>query len=182
MKINQAEYTSSAVAAAQMPQDDFSEVAFIGRSNVGKSSLLNMLLGRKNLVKTSKKPGKTITINFFKVNSEFYMVDLPGYGFAKRSKTEKAKWRIFIEDYLSTRKELRQIFVLIDARRGVMDIDRAMIEFLEYHRLPYSLIYTKADKLGKNAQRALKKSRTFVTAATTKMGREELWAHILEYL
>ena len=136
MKINQAEYICSAVTAAQMPQDDFSEVAFIGRSNVGKSSLLNMLLGRKNLVKTSKKPGKTITINFFKVNSEFHMVDLPGYGFAKRSKTEKAKWRAFIEDYLISRKELRQIFVLIDSRRGVMDIDRDTIEFLEYHRLP----------------------------------------------
>lgn len=182
MKINQAEYIASAVNGAQMPQDEFSEVAFIGRSNVGKSSLLNMLLGRKNLVKTSKKPGKTITINFFKINNEFHMVDLPGYGFAKRSKTEKAKWRIFIEDYLVDRKQLTQIFVLIDARRGVMDIDKEMVEFLEYNKLPYSLIYTKADKLGKNAQRALKKSRTFVTAATTKMGKEELWEHISEYL
>ncbi len=182
IKITDTAFVCASVAPTQMPTDGAPEFAFVGRSNVGKSSLLNMLLGRKNLVKTSKKPGKTITINFFSVNKAFYLVDLPGYGFAKRSKREQAKWAAFIEEYLVNRRSLQRVFILIDSRRGVMESDEEMIAFLEYHRLPYALIYTKADKLGKNAQRALQKKGVFVTAAPVALGRESVWEYIEEHL
>ena len=112
MIIKKAEFVKSVSSAAGLPDDGKPEFAFIGRSNVGKSSLMNMLLGRKNLVKTSKKPGKTVLLNYFNVNDSFYFVDLPGYGFASRSKSEQDLWRVLIEKYLKTRKSLADIFLV----------------------------------------------------------------------
>jgi len=178
--IKSADFLKSVVNMSGLPAAEYQEFAFIGRSNVGKSSLMNMLLARKNLVKTSKKPGKTAALNYFLINKEFYFVDLPGYGFARKSQTEQISWRNTIERYLETREVLKNIFILIDSRHGFQKNDEAMIEFLEYYNLPYSTVFTKTDKL-KKSERNLLKSRTkgaFFASSVTKEGREEIWDFI----
>jgi GTP-binding protein len=175
MIIKESVFIKSASALRDLPSDGIPEFAFIGRSNVGKSSLMNMLLGRKNLVKTSKKPGKTVLLNYFLVNNEFYFVDLPGYGFAQRSKTDREAWRRLIELYLVQRKELKDVFLLIDSRHGVMENDEDMIDFLDHHKIDFTPVFTKVDKIPKNMGKMIKNKNpeSPVVSAITGTGREE---------
>ncbi|HRZ79056.1 MAG TPA: ribosome biogenesis GTP-binding protein YihA/YsxC [bacterium] len=180
MIIKSSDFLKSASSIKGLPEGGLPEFAFIGRSNVGKSSLMNMLLARKGLVKTSKKPGKTVLLNFFSVNDSFLLVDLPGYGFASRARSEQELWRRLIEEYLVKRKVLTDIFLLIDSRHGIMKIDEQMMEFLDHYRLKYTIVYTKADKLNKNEIAVLRQKYKgcFIASAVTGAGREELLEHI----
>ncbi|HNW82291.1 MAG TPA: ribosome biogenesis GTP-binding protein YihA/YsxC [bacterium] len=176
MIIKKSDFLKSASSIGGLPDNGFPEFAFIGRSNVGKSSLMNMLLDRKGLVKTSKKPGKTVLLNFFSVNDSFFFVDLPGYGFASRPRGEQELWRKLIEEYLIKRETLVNIFLLIDARHGIMKIDEQMMEFLNYYRLSYTIVFTKIDKLNKNEASVIKfkNKGCFTASAVTGAGKEEL--------
>ena len=150
MKIKQAEFVKSAVYEKDYPMElKNMEFAFVGRSNVGKSSLINSITGRKKLAKTSKTPGRTQLINYFKVNNEFYIVDLPGYGFAKVPKEMKAEWGKTMERYVaSARKKL--VFVLLDIRRIPSEEDMEMLVWLDHHDIPFKIIFTKMDKVSNN--------------------------------
>lgn len=150
MKIKQAEFVKSAVYEKDYPMELKNiEFAFVGRSNVGKSSLINSITGRKKLAKTSKTPGRTQLINYFKVNNEFYIVDLPGYGFAKVPKEMKAEWGKTMERYVaSVRKKL--VFVLLDIRRIPSEEDMEMLVWLDHHDIPFKIIFTKMDKVSNN--------------------------------
>ena len=147
MEIKTAEFTLSAPVVTMCPKDTKREYAFIGRSNVGKSSLINMLTNNRKLAKTSATPGKTLLINHFLINREWYLVDLPGYGFAKRSKTEIAKLDQMIRGYILQREQLVNVFVLVDIRLEPQRIDLEFIEWLGLSGIPFSIIFTKADKL-----------------------------------
>lgn len=147
MIIKTAEYLQSEVDWRKCPTPNLPEYAFIGRSNVGKSSLINMLVNRKSLAKTSSKPGKTQTINHFLINKNWYLVDLPGYGFAKTSKTNRAKWGKMISDYVLLRENLQVIFVLADARLEPQQIDIDFINNLGEKGVPFAIIFTKTDKV-----------------------------------
>ena len=149
MIIKQAEFVISNTNIDKCPTPNMPEYAFIGRSNVGKSSLINMLTGRKKLAKISVKPGKTQLINHFKINKNWYLVDLPGYGYAKVSKTSKEKWQKFINKYIDNRENLVCLFVLIDSRLEPQKIDLEFIETLGKKQIPFALVYTKTDKLNK---------------------------------
>ncbi len=149
MKINQAEFITSSTKIEQCPQPDKPEYAFIGRSNVGKSSLINMLTGRRKLVKVSGSPGKTITINHFLINENWYLVDLPGYGFAKRSKSERAKWEKMIRSYILKRTNLLNVFLLVDARHEPQKLDIDFMDSLGASQIPFVIVFTKEDKLKK---------------------------------
>ena len=151
MKIKQAEFVGVFVEMNQLPTDELPEVAIVGRSNVGKSSLINRLANRKNLAKSSSTPGKTRTINFYCFNRSWYLVDLPGYGFAKVARTEKARWGKMIEKYLAGRKTLRGVILLVDMRHPPSEEDRMMKEWLDHHQIPFMVIATKADKLSRSA-------------------------------
>jgi len=142
-----------ATSAEQLPPDKLNEVAFVGRSNAGKSSLVNALTGRKSLARVSQTPGATRQINFFDLGGKLMLVDLPGYGFAKRSKTEADSWQEMIFSYLRRRARLRRVLLLIDARRGVMDSDKQVMALLDQTAVSYGLVLTKADEL-KAAERA----------------------------
>ena len=148
MKINSVEMTISAVRRSQYPTDGLSEFLLIGRSNVGKSSFINTLINRKNYARTSGRPGKTQTINFYKVNDEFYLVDAPGYGYAQTSKSKRQKFGLMIEDYLVNRKPLKQVFLLIDFRHRPTNDDIMMYNFLKYYKIPVTIVATKCDKIG----------------------------------
>ena len=147
MEIRNAEFTLSAPNVSMCPQDNKPEYAFIGRSNVGKSSLINMLCRNKKLAKTSSTPGKTLLINHFIINREWYLVDLPGYGFAKRSKSEVAKLDQMIRGYILSREQLVNVFVLIDIRLEPQKIDLEFMEWLGVSSVPFSIVFTKSDKL-----------------------------------
>jgi len=147
MIIQYADFVMSNTDPRKCPPPDKPEYAFIGRSNVGKSSLINMITGRKKLAKTSGTPGKTITINHFVINADWYLVDLPGYGFAKRSKTERDKWEKMIKNYLLRRENLVSVFVLIDIRHEPQKIDLEFMQWLALSQIPFAMVYTKADKL-----------------------------------
>ena len=148
MKINSVEMTTSAVRRSQYPTDNLPEYLLIGRSNVGKSSFINTIVNRKNYARTSGRPGKTQTINFYKVNDEFYLVDAPGYGYAQASKTKRKKFGLMIEDYLINRKNLKQVFFLIDFRHRPTNDDIIMYNFLKYYKIPVTIVATKSDKIG----------------------------------
>lgn len=191
MKINTAEFTLSAPRESMCPKDNRIEYAFIGRSNVGKSSLINMLCGKKKLAKTSAMPGKTLLINHFIINREWYLVDLPGYGYAKRSKTEKARLEQMISGYILQRKQLACVFVLVDVRHEPQQIDLEFINWLGASGIPFAIVFTKADKLsaGKVAGNveAYKAKLTetweelppiFITSSETRVGKEELLGYI----
>lgn len=150
MYITSAEFVVSNTDYRLCPQGTMSEVAFIGRSNVGKSSLINYLTGKKDLAKTSSKPGKTLLINHFLINKGFYIVDLPGYGFAKVSKTQRDKLRKIIEDYIMFRPQLVNLFVLLDSRLEPQQIDLDFIDWLGQGGIPFSIVFTKSDKLSKS--------------------------------
>lgn len=153
MKIQTAEFLVSSVELAKCPKPVYPEYAFIGRSNVGKSSLINMITGRKNLAKTSSNPGKTQTINHFIINAKtnpWYLVDLPGYGYARVSKTSRDKWELFIADYLCKRPNLLNVFMLVDSRIEPQLIDLEFAEWLGENNIPFVVLFTKTDKLSKN--------------------------------
>lgn len=187
MKINKSEYIKSAVFEKDYPDEKNIEFAFIGRSNVGKSSLINFLLEKKNLARTSKTPGRTQLINFFLINNNFYFVDLPGYGFAKVSQTMKKTWNSTINNYLvSNRKKV--IFVLLDIRRIPSKEDFEILNWLENYGLEYYIIFTKTDKLSNNQlQKQLKEIKknlifdnndVFFSSSLSKKGKDDILNYI----
>lgn len=169
MDIKQAEFIISAVQPSQYPIDGMAEVAFVGRSNVGKSSIINAMTNRRKLAKTSQTPGKTRLINFFLINNGFYLVDLPGYGYAKVSKTEKASWGRTIEMYINDRQELKRVVILVDCRHKPTNDDITMLEWTKHFGYDYVIVATKSDKLSNND---LKKSEKIIRD-TLKMGKDE---------
>ncbi len=191
MDIKTAEFSISAPMVSMCPNDTKPEYAFIGRSNVGKSSLINMLTNNKKLAKTSATPGKTLLINHFIINKEWYLVDLPGYGYAKRSKKEVDKLDQMIRGYILQREQLVNVFVLVDIRLEPQKIDLEFIEWLGLSGIPFSIVFTKADKLSANKaaqsveaykQKLLETWEElppmFLTSAEKKQGRDE----VLDYI
>jgi len=148
MKINSVDLKISAVRRSQYPTDNKPEFLLVGRSNVGKSSFINTIINRKNYARTSANPGKTQTINFYLVNDDFYLVDAPGYGFANLSKEKRKKFGLMMEDYLTNRDNLKQVFMLIDFRHKPTEDDIMMYDFLKYYKLPVTIVATKSDKVG----------------------------------
>lgn len=191
MDINTSTFVISAPDVNLCPKDTKAEYAFIGRSNVGKSSLINMLCNHKGLAKTSSTPGKTLLINHFLINRQWYIVDLPGYGYAKRSKQTQQKLEQMIRGYILQREQLVNVFVLIDIRHDAMKVDLDFINWLGMSGIPFSIVFTKADKLGpqkgrENAARWMDSLRDtwdtlppyFITSSEKKTGREELLDYI----
>jgi GTP-binding protein len=191
MKISQAEFVTSSTTISQCPKADKPEYALIGRSNVGKSSLINSLTGQRKLAKISGTPGKTILINHFLINREWYLVDLPGYGFAKRSKTERGKWQKMIRSYILNRTNLLTLFVLVDLRIPPQTIDLEFIDWLGISQIPFVIVFTKADKLKsmqvannlKTYQNKLLEKweelpELIVTSSKNGTGKEELMAYV----
>lgn len=191
MEIKTAEFTLSAPRVSMCPKDNKPEYAFIGRSNVGKSSLINMLCNNKKLAKTSATPGKTLLINHFIINREWYLVDLPGYGYAKRSKTEVAKLDQMIRSYILQREQLVCVFVLVDIRLAPQPIDLDFINWLGASSIPFAIVFTKSDKLStskirENVEAYQKKlqetweemPQMFVTSSEKKSGRQEVIDYI----
>lgn len=194
MKITSADFVTSNSQYELCPPPVLPEYAFIGRSNVGKSSLINMLTGKKSLAKTSQIPGKTQLINHFLINKSWYLVDLPGYGYAKISKTEREKWEGMINDYLKFRPNLICTFVLIDSRHDPVRNDLEFMEKLGMEGIPFHIIFTKTDKLKKSEVASRIKSYTtqllevweevppfFVSSAEKEVGRDEILETILQY-
>ena len=155
MIINTARFVTSSPDTGKCPQTGMHEYAFIGRSNVGKSSLINMLTGRKSLAMTSSTPGKTMLINHFVINDEWMLVDLPGYGYAQRSKTDRARLRTMIQDYILNREQMTNLFVLVDGRLKPQKIDLEFMEWLGENGVPFSIVFTKLDKLTSNAAKKM---------------------------
>ncbi len=191
MEIKSAEFTLSAPMVSMCPQDTKPEYAFIGRSNVGKSSLINMLTNRKKLAKTSQTPGKTLLINHFIINKEWYLVDLPGYGYAKRSKKEVARLDQMIRGYILQREQLVNVFVLIDVRLEPQAIDLEFIDWLGQSSVPFTIVFTKADKLTSakvNHNVEVYKQRLlqtwdelppyYITSSEKRQGRDDVLAYI----
>lgn len=191
MTIKTAEFVISNTDYRKCPQDGKPEYAFIGRSNVGKSSLINMLTNRKGLAMTSAKPGKTLLINHFIINNDWYLVDLPGYGYARRGKEGRDKIRQIIEDYVLEREQMTNLFVLIDCRHEPQQIDVEFMEWLGENGVPFSIIFTKADKLGSGKLKmninAYKEKLletweelppVFITSSEHQVGRDEVLNYI----
>ena len=187
MIIKDARFLCSNNRFDKLPKDNMPEYAFIGRSNVGKSSLINALVQRKGLAKTSATPGKTISINHLVVNNQWYLVDLPGYGYAQRSKKSREEWRVMLANYISRRRNLLYTFVLVDSRIEPQNSDIGFMEWLGENQVPFCIVFTKADKLSKselNVNVEAYKKRlmedweelppVFVTSSETKLGRDEI--------
>mgnify|MGYP004673230647 CR=1 FL=1 len=185
MKINSVDLTISAVRRSQYPTDNKPEFLLVGRSNVGKSSFINSLINRKNFARTSSNPGKTQTINFYLINDDFYLVDAPGYGFANLSKSKKKKFGLMMEDYLTNRENLKQVFMLIDFRHKPSEDDLLMYNFLKFHGVKVTLIATKVDKVGQTQREKYRKQITdnidlamgdelILFSAKTKLGKKEI--------
>src|SRR5699024_9322864 len=193
MKVTNAEMVISAVSQKQYPDSRLPEIALAGRSNVGKSSFINKLIQRKNLARTSSKPGKTQTINFYKINDKFYFVDVPGYGYAKVSKKERGKWGVMMEEYFETRDTLKACVMITDIRHAPTKDDVLMYDFLKYYELPVLVIATKLDKTAKgNRPKNLKQTcQTLAVesgdivipfSAETGEGKDDAWRVIRQYL
>lgn len=189
MKIKSIRLEQVAGFRSQYPKDDLDEIAFVGRSNVGKSSFINSFLGRKALAKTSSKPGKTRTINFYNINESFRLVDLPGYGFAKVSKSEKEKWAKLINEYLDTRENLKEIFLIVDIRHEPTAQDKEMYDYIVESGFTGFVIATKFDKIGrsqihKNLKAIQKKLEIedegliFAYSSQTKHNKDVLWEQV----
>jgi GTP-binding protein len=193
MIIRSASYVTSSAKISQLPSPDLPEYAFIGRSNVGKSSLINMLVAKKGLAKISVNPGKTQTINHFLINESWYLVDLPGYGYARRSQKMREQWNRLFKSYITLRENLISLFVLIDIRHEPMPSDMALMERLALNGVPFARVFTKTDKVGPRVAERIKLLHdktmlesweslppTFVTSATKGTGRDELLNYIKE--
>ena len=193
MKITSTELVISAVRESQYPTDKLPEFLIVGRSNVGKSSFVNTLINRKNFARTSSKPGKTQTLNFYKINDDFYFVDVPGYGYAITDKKTQLKFGKMIEEYVATRKELKEVFMLVDYRHKPTEDDVLMYKYLKYYNLKVTVVATKMDKISFN-QRIKNKSvlidtlglkdtdKLVLFSSVTKDGKKELYDIIEQYL
>ncbi|EAV9873280.1 YihA family ribosome biogenesis GTP-binding protein [Listeria monocytogenes] len=191
MDVNNVELIISAVRPGQYPETDLPEYALAGRSNVGKSSFINTMIRRKSMARISQKPGKTQTLNFYKIEEALFFVDVPGYGFAKVSKTEREKWGVMIETYITSREQLRGVIQIVDLRHKPTEDDRMMYEFLKYYDIPVIVVATKADKIPrskwqKNAK-IVRETLDFdpddkfvLFSSETKMGKDEAWQFIKE--
>ncbi|MBY6035296.1 ribosome biogenesis GTP-binding protein YihA/YsxC [Fictibacillus nanhaiensis] len=193
MKVNTAEIVISAVGPKQYPEGNLPEIALAGRSNVGKSSFINKMIHRKNLARTSSKPGKTQTLNFYILNESFYFVDVPGYGFAKVSKTEREAWGKMIEEYLVEREQLKAVVQLVDLRHPPSKEDCLMYDWLKYHNLSVIIVATKSDKIPKGKWDKHKKivketlnmdpnDRIVLFSSETGHGKDEAWGVLNSYL
>lgn len=191
MDVNNVELIISAVRPEQYPETDLPEYALAGRSNVGKSSFINTMIRRKSMARISQKPGKTQTLNFYKIEEALFFVDVPGYGFAKVSKTEREKWGVMIETYITSREQLRGVIQIVDLRHKPTEDDRMMYEFLKYYDIPVIVVATKAAKIPrskwqKNAK-IVRETLDFdpddkfvLFSSETKMGKDEAWQFIKE--
>lgn len=193
MNITKAEFLMSNTRIDRLPNDNIPEYAFIGRSNVGKSSLINMLVQRRGLAKTSSVPGKTVAINHFIVNDAWYLVDLPGYGYAQHSKKQRDTWRIMINNYIKQRRNLVCTFVLVDSRIEPQNNDLGFVEWLGENQVPFCIVFTKADKVSKaDLDKNVEAFKTrlledweelpliFITSSEKKQGRDEVLDYIEE--
>jgi GTP-binding protein len=192
MKVTSSEIVISAVKPAQYPAENLPEIALAGRSNVGKSSFINKMLARKSLARTSSKPGKTQTLNFYIINEVLHFVDVPGYGYAKVSKAEREIWGKMIETYMTTREQLRAVVLLIDVRHPPTKDDVLMYSFLKHYDIPAIIVATKADKIPKSKWQKhvkvikdtlnMEKTDSFVLfSSETGQGKDEAWKIIEEY-
>ncbi len=188
MIVTSAEFIKSATKPSEYPPGNLPEIAIAGKSNVGKSSLINTLVNRKNLARTSSSPGRTQTINFFRVNEKISLVDLPGYGYAKVSLRIREAWKPMVESYLQTREGIRMVVLILDARRGPSPEDLTLLDWLDYHEIPSLIVLTKVDKLSQIERARQKRNLAAVPllsgkticffSALTGEGKEDLWAHI----
>lgn len=189
MKITSVDFVTSAVRKSQYPEDKKVEFLMIGRSNVGKSSFINTLVNRKNIARISSIPGKTQTLNFFLINDNFYLVDVPGYGFAKVSKSLKNKFGVIIEDYLKDRENLKMVFMLVDFRHKPTNDDVLMYDYLKYYKIPVTIIATKSDKVSKNSYMKNEKiiretlnldenDDIILFSSVSKLGKQEVYQKI----
>ncbi len=185
MKIDNINLYVSAVRRSQYPDDNLPEFIMLGRSNVGKSSFLNTVVNRKNMARISSKPGKTNTINFFNIENKFYLVDVPGYGYADTSKEEVRKFGLMVEEYLQKRKELKRVFLLVDLRHKPTNDDKIMYDFLKYYQIPVTVVATKSDKVSnKEKEKNLKQVKETLDiivgdnivefSSINKVGRDEI--------
>ena len=185
MKINSVELSISAVRQSQYPTDNKPEFLLVGRSNVGKSSFINSIIERRNYARTSSKPGKTQTLNFYNVNYDFYLVDVPGYGYASVSKERQQKFGMMIEEYLTNRENLKEVFLLIDFRHKPTNDDLLMYNFLKYYDLSVTIILTKVDKIGrtlrekqlqliKDTLNIKEEDKYILFSSTTKLGKNDV--------
>lgn len=191
MKITEVKFVTSAVRPNQYPENALPEIALAGRSNVGKSSLINAMINRKKLAHTSSKPGKTQTINFFEINDRLMFADVPGYGYAKVSKTQRASWGKMMETYFTHRESLRAVIQIVDLRHAPSVDDQKMYDFLKHHNIPVIVVATKADKITKGHwQKHLKvvkqtldihpEDSIVIFSSETKQGKDELWKEIFQ--
>ena len=193
MKITSAELVISAVRQSQYPNDHLSEFLIVGRSNVGKSSFVNTMINRKNYARTSSKPGKTQTLNFYKINGDFYLVDVPGYGYAITDKKTQMKFGKMIEDYVASRKELKEVFMLVDFRHKPSEDDLLMYKYLKYFNLKVTIVATRIDKISFGQREKYKKNilntlelkegdNLILFSSVTKDGKKEVYNVIEKYL
>ena len=193
MKINSVDLFVSAVRRSQYPVDNQPEFLLVGRSNVGKSSFINTIVNRKNIARTSARPGKTQTLNFYHVNNQFYMVDVPGYGYASVNKEQQRKFGMMVEEYLETRENLKRVFMLIDFRHKPTEDDLTMYNFLKYYNIPVTIVATKADKVGSSKKdKNLKLIRStmdllmgddiILFSSVSKLGRDQVLESIESYM
>ena len=192
MKILDVKLTISAVRKSQFPTDEKPEFLLVGRSNVGKSSFINTLINRKNFARTSSIPGKTQTLNFYLINDFFYLVDAPGYGYAKVNKQIKNKFGLIMEDYLESRENLKMVFMLIDFRHKPTEDDVLMYKYLKHYNIPVSIICTKLDKVSKNSHAKqinlisktleIEKEELILFSSVTKTGKQETYSKIIDKL
>jgi GTP-binding protein len=193
IKIKESIFVKSVAHIKDRPLPFRSEFAFAGRSNVGKSSLINSILNRKSLAKISRSPGKTKNVNYFLINQKFYLVDLPGYGYAKVSGSEQKRWQKLIENYVTNNKWLRLIFVLVDSKIGAKETDHQLFEWLQYNNVNFQIVLTKSDKINKNIQNNRKeelrsllygqaKFEPILFSAKSKKGKEDVLNSIFQLL
>ncbi|AKP04070.1 ribosome biogenesis GTP-binding protein YihA/YsxC [Companilactobacillus pabuli] len=193
MQVNNVSMNLSAVSSKQYPDEGYPEIALLGRSNVGKSSLINTLINRKSFARTSSTPGKTQTLNFYKIEDQLYLVDVPGYGFAKVSKKQREEFGVMIEEYLTTRKVLKGVVILVDGRRSPSDDDVSMYQFVSYYHIPTLIVATKMDKVKRNQWNKtvsqVKKTMNInqtddlqLFSSETKSGKDEVWNWIENHM